>query len=220
MTWVPGKSHVIADASSCAPLFAPEEVEDIAIDTAHVCLTKSLSNQLNIIFDAIDSYYMKLRQDVCNGTFHSIYANQLKSVMSQFSVDEDIVYLDGARIVLPKNAVKAVLPFVYIADIGMNKTCELCRSLYFWPGMFKVIKQMITQRKLFNVYKPFQPKNPRSTLPPSSYLGPSMSHVGLDLFDFCGKQHLIFVDHWSEYPMFSTVFYHYICSDWYLENLV
>ena len=32
-----------------------------------------------------------------------------------------------------------------------------------------------------------------------------MSHVGLDLFDFGGKQHLICVDHWSGYPMFSAL---------------
>ena len=134
-----------------------------------------------------------------------MYANQLKSVMSQLSVDEDLVYLDGARTVPPKNAVKVVLPLVHTAHIGMNKTYELCRSLHFWPGMYNDIKQMITQCKPCTVYKPSEPKNPRSTLPPSSYLGPPMSPVGLDLFDFGGKQHLTCVYHWSGYPMFSTL---------------
>ena len=160
VTWVPGKSHLIADALSRAPLFAPEEVKDIAINTAPVCLTKSSSNVLNIIFDAIDSDYIKLRQDVCDETFGSTYANQLKSIMSQLSVDEDLVYLDAARIVLPKNAVKVVLPSVHTAHIGMNKTYELCGSLYFWPGMYNDIKQMIVQCKPCNIYKPSQPKNP------------------------------------------------------------
>ena len=204
MTWVRGKSHLIAGSLFRAPLFAPEKVKDIAIDTARVCLTKSSSNQLNIIFDAIDSDYVKLRQDVRDGTFISTYANQLKSVMSQLSVDEDLVYLDAARIVLPKNGVKAVLPLVHTAHIGCPY--ELCRSLYFWLGMYNDIKQMIAQCKPCNIYKLSQPKNPRSTLSPSSYLGPPMSHVGLDLFDFGGKRHLICINPWSGYPMFSTLF--------------
>ena len=33
-----------------------------------------------------------------------------------------------------------------------------------------------------------------------------MSHVGLDLFDVGGKQHLICVDHMSGFPMFSVLF--------------
>ena len=72
----PGKSHLISDALSRAPVFAQEEVEDIAIDTAHVCWAKTAHNQLDIVFDAIDSDYVKLRQDIREGTFHSTYANQ------------------------------------------------------------------------------------------------------------------------------------------------
>lgn len=85
-----------------------------------MCLAKSLSNQIDIIFDAIDSDYVKLRQDVCDGTFVSVYPNRLKSVMPQLSVYKDLVYLDGARIVLPKNAVKVVLPLVHILHIGIS----------------------------------------------------------------------------------------------------
>ena len=160
---------------------------------------------MNIIFDAIDSDYVKLRHDIHDGTFTSVYANQLKSVMSQLSVDKDLVYLDAARIILPKGAVKKNLPLVHTSHIGMTKTYELCRSLYFWPGMFNDIRQMICQCTPCSVNRSSQPKNPRSTQPPSSQLGPPISHVGLDLFDFGGKQHLICVDHWSGYPMFSAL---------------
>ena len=74
VTWVPGKSHLIADTLSRAPLFAPEEVDDIVIDTASVCLTQSSSGQLDIIFESIDKDYIKLRTDVRNGSFESVYA--------------------------------------------------------------------------------------------------------------------------------------------------
>ena len=36
--WVPGKNHQIADALSPAPFFAPEEENNITIDTAQTCL--------------------------------------------------------------------------------------------------------------------------------------------------------------------------------------
>ena len=93
--------------------------------------------------------HIKVSGGGLNGFFVCInpnmVCNQLNYVVSQLSVDEDLVYLNGARIVLPKNAVRAVLLLVHTAHIGMNKTYELCRSLYFWPGMYDDIKQMIAQ---------------------------------------------------------------------------
>ena len=41
VTWVPGKSIHIADALSWAPLFSPEETEDIHIDSSRVCMTQT-----------------------------------------------------------------------------------------------------------------------------------------------------------------------------------
>ena len=35
--WVPGKTHLVANTMSCAPLFAPEELPDLEIDTAISC---------------------------------------------------------------------------------------------------------------------------------------------------------------------------------------
>ena len=111
VTWVPGRSHLITDALSRAPFFAPDEIEDIATDTARVCLAKTSSGQLDMVFDAIDAEYVNLRKrNVKCGTFESVYAKQLKSVMSQLSVDEDVVYLDGFHIVLPVQASKKTLP--------------------------------------------------------------------------------------------------------------
>ena len=115
-----------------------------------------------MIFDAIDADYIKLRADVKNGSFDSVYARQLKSVMPQLSVDGDLVYLDGSRIVLPLQATKKTLPLMHVAHIGMNKTYDLCRSMYFWPGMLNVIKQMVSQCRPCNVHRPSQPKNPQS----------------------------------------------------------
>lgn len=47
------------------------------------------------------------------------------------------------------------------------------------------------------------PKNPRSTAPLSSYMGPPMAHVVTDHFDFGGG--LVCLDQWSGYPLFHKL---------------
>ena len=72
--------------------------------------TPGMECELNSILDAIDSDYAKLRHDVLNGTELSPYSKQKKSVLSQLSVDNELVYIDAKRIVLPLKAVKEGTP--------------------------------------------------------------------------------------------------------------
>ena len=52
---------------------------------------------------------------------------------------------------------------------------------------------------------PSQRENPSVTAPPSASFGPAVAQVGLDLFDFAGKKHLICVDKWSGFPVFKRL---------------
>ena len=139
--WVPGKTRHIADALSRAPLFSPEETEDMRVDTARACLaaTPGMASELDVILNAVDADYIKLRHDVINSTASSLYAKQLKSVFSNLSVDDNLVYIDTKRIVLRIAAVKNILSLAHSTHSGIFKTYELCRSMYFWPGMFNDI---------------------------------------------------------------------------------
>ena len=73
--WVPGKTHYIADALSCAPLFAPEELPDLEIDTAVSCLANTSHPSLNIVYAAVDEDYNQLIRDVQNNTCLSSYSS-------------------------------------------------------------------------------------------------------------------------------------------------
>ena len=53
--------------------------------------------------------------------------------------------------------------------------------------------------------RPSQKHNPRTTEPPSAAFGASMAHVGLDLFDFAGKKHIICADRWSGFPLYKRL---------------
>ena len=197
MTWVPGKSHHIADALSRAPLFSPEETEDMYIDSARAYMTQvpAMEQELNLVLDSIDSDYVKFRHIVLNGTVFSPYSHQLKYVFGQLSIDNELVYLDAKRIVLPLKAVKEVLKMAHLPHAGITKTYELLCSLYFWSGMYNDVKQLISACGPCTRNATSLPKNLRSP----------MACVGVDLFDFGGKSHLVCVDRWSGYPLFSQL---------------
>ena len=50
-----------------------------------------------------------------------------------------------------------------------------------------------------------QQHNPRTTALPSAAFGGPMAHVGLHIFDFAGKKHLICVDRWSGFPLYKRL---------------
>ena len=140
--------------------------------------------ELNSILDAIDSDYIKFRYNVMNGTESCLYSRQMKSVFCQLSVDDELVYLDAKRIVLPLKAVKEVMRLAHLPHAGITKTYELWRSLYFWPGMFIDVKQLISSCGSCAKIAVSLPKNRRSTALPSAHFEPPMACVGVDLFDF------------------------------------
>ena len=204
-SWFPGKTNLIADALSRAPVFAAEEAADIHLDTAVSCLLSTKDKSLSLIYDCVDEDYRNLVSDVLNGTSKSIYSRSLKSSAGDLSVDHDLVLLDSKRIVIPQPAIKAILHCLHFSHNGFFKTYEYARQMYYWPGMSNDIRQLISACIQCSKLLPSQPQNPMSTAPPSSYLGPLMQQVGLDLFDLGGKSYLICVDQWSGFPVYARL---------------
>ena len=205
VSWVPGKTHLIADALSGAPLFSPQEQSDLEVDTAITYLVATSHPSMDVIYCAIDENYLDLFNDVLNGTSISSYSRSLKSDMASLSVSDGLILLDSRHIVLPLSAVKPVLKLLHASHSDINKTIVLVCGLYYWPGMINDVKQPISSCCECTKLLQSQPANPMITAPPSHHFGYPMQHVGLDLFSFGGKSFLICVDHWSGYPLYQAL---------------
>ena len=166
--------------------------------------TPGMERELNSILDVVDSDYIKFRHDVLNSTESSFHSKQMKLVFSQLSVDDELVYIDAKRIALPLKAVNEILRVAHLPHAGITKTygmscCFCCTSGRAW----QLISVSACGPSMKNAV--LLPKNPRSTAPPFAHFGPPMACVGVDLFDFGGKSHLVCVDRWSGYPLFSQL---------------
>ena len=81
--WFPGKTHLIADALPCAPLFMPEDHTNLEIDTALSCLTMTQDPSIKVILTHIDDDdYLKCCQDVLDNTASSKLILCLKNLRS------------------------------------------------------------------------------------------------------------------------------------------
>ena len=191
MTYVPGKTHNIADALSRAPIFPGSDDQDIPIDTALAYLVTTNNPALTIIHECIDEDYTQCMKDIQENSDTSHLIKQLKSVKGDICVLNGLLMIDARRIILPIKAIKPILSRLHAGHPGQEKTMALAQQLYYWQNMTNDIKTVVDNCNECQERRPRQPTNPRVTDPPSSAFGAPMAHVGLDLFDFAGKKHLI-----------------------------
>ena len=87
--WVPAKTQLIADALSRAPLFAPEDLPGLEIDTAISCLSQTSQPSIHVIYNTIDDDYRQLIEVVKNDTSVSLYSQALKGNFESLSIMDD-----------------------------------------------------------------------------------------------------------------------------------
>ena len=207
VTWVPDKTHYIADALSRYPVFEPHEME-LPIDDITTCFRVHKLMLLNDITSAVDADYTRLIAFVKgNQCFDKIgdrhIAKLFHDVMNELSVcmvdGTDLVILKGTRIVVPFPAHKFVIRELHNAHSGLTKSVITAQMLYYWPGMHSDIKSYI------HACVPCQQARPSlarskllSPVPPSQSLQP-MHSVSLDLFTAAGQDWLAMVDRFSGY---------------------
>ena len=202
VSYVSGKTHLIADALSRAPVFSPPENEMISVNSI-ASRKKALDPALQSYFDAAsdDEAYRSIVLALLGGKSPSVLppghpARQYRSLWDDLSVMNDtLLVLDDSRIVVPKACRPATLAHLHAAHAGITRTRQLAKDLYYWPGMNAEIANMVQDCDSCQRLRPSLHENaqahPKATAP--------MHCVGLDLFQLSGKDYLVMVDRFSYY---------------------
>ena len=202
MSYAEGKTHLIADAMSRAPVFDPPDDEEPMVNTVltdHIASDPALQSLYNIA--SADSDY-QLVVDALNAGLRQANmppkhpARVFRSVWDDLSVLDDVLLvLDDSRLVNPKEARPAILEKLHAAHSGITKTRQLARSLYYWPGMNVAISNLIENCDLCQTLRPSlhdkDLQHPKAEAP--------MHSISLDLFSWAGKDYLVMVDRYSYY---------------------
>ena len=143
ITFVPGKTHYIADALSRAPIFPDSEELDIQVDTALAHLTITQDPALKIDCESIDNDHTQCKEEILKDTANSNLSQQLKSSKGDISIRDGLIMLGAKRIVLPKPAIKPIMSRIHIGHTRQEKILALAQQLYFWHRMANDIKTII-----------------------------------------------------------------------------
>ena len=143
--------------------------------------------------------YINLRDAVLNSDENipdSPVVQSYKRVWDRLSVSSEnnnLVLLDGSRIIVPQNAIKNIVKLLHQGHPGITKAQKLAAQLYYWPGMNNDIAQIVNNCESCQQLRPAQPNMTSSTNLPSSHAAFPMQAVGTDLFSFQGNDYLVLV---------------------------
>jgi hypothetical protein len=220
--WKAGKTHLIADALSRAPVFKVDaEAGSDAGQWEEVCrravtiIARDKGGILcNDLLDeaARDREYMQMVHEVrriesFDKLSPSSPARQLKHVWGRISFQGNpdgaaLMMVDGLRVVIPEAARKKVVMALHKGHCGMEKTKQQARQLFWWPGMMNEVEIACANCPACIRHKPSLVREPMT--PPPTAFAP-MSHVGADLFDYKGQPWLVMVDRFSGWPFVAKM---------------
>ena len=200
--WTPGKTHLIADALSRAPVFLPKEAEAV-ICNATLAHTVAEDPALQPIYDAIenDKDYKSIISAILNGiTAKNLPPNhpgkRFSNIWNDLSVfDNTLIVWDDSRIIIPQTSRKSILNKLHESHSGISKTKLLAKQLYFWPGINKDIEKLIGNCEACTINRAAQNETIQQFAPA---IRPLQS-VSVDLFEYASKNYLVMCDRFSSY---------------------
>jgi len=196
--WQEGKSHLIADALSRAPVFPgePEEEEQVQANVV-MCRRVSEDPALQAIFDAAEECdeYKNAIQAFNEGQPPPHWIGKLWTEISLFQ--DTLLVRDDNRIVVPRPVRPEITRRLHAPHTGLNKTLANAKQLYWWPGMRNEITQYVQSCEVCQCMQASQQKEPMAEEDVGRW---PMDQVGIDLFKVGRDDYIVMIDRFSGYP--------------------
>ena len=188
LSWVKGKTHMMADALSRSPLPSCN-----ATAVEWVPFVKAVDNEYRELVHA-------LKSDVSDVPPGNTDAQRLKRQWASLTVKNvdgvDMIFR-GEQLLVPQSHRQEVLRQLHLGHPGRDKMMQSARRSYFWPGMKNSIGQMVLECEPCQRRLPSRQKERLLTTPDATH---PMELVGMDLCTFAGKTYLIMIDWYSGFP--------------------
>lgn len=200
--YVPGKSIHFADMLSRSSLkessFDPEMLDMIHYVSKHLPMSDERKNELRIesnkdeVLSKISEYYYNgwPKEKIVPPTVKPFY-----KLKDSIYVEAGIVFVDD-KIILPKNIRPKITKILHKGHIGVSKTINRARKLFYWPNMSNEISTYIKQCRICEKHMPSNRKEP---LLPHSTPRLRFNKIGSDILEFGGNAFLIVIDYFSHW---------------------
>lgn len=200
LIYTPGKHLVLADALSRAPEMCQvssteEEIENhvnMIVESLPVSdvKAKQISEELDKdkeLQTVIENIHSGWPKGSCPKYYH---------IRSELSVANGLLLRDN-RIVIPHSLRPEILRRLHEGHLGIEKCKRRARSTVYWPGINKDIEIMVGKCETCNKYQSKQAREPMMIpdLPTAPW-----EKVGTDLFHCNGKDYLLVIDYYSNFP--------------------
>jgi len=113
------------------------------------------------------------------------------------TVDADGVLLHNDRIIVPLSMRESMLQLVHERHLGIEKTKSFARQALWWPGMSRMIADVVGACATCSAHRRQQPSETLMPHPVPSY---PFEKVGADIFTLAKHDYLLVVDYFSKFP--------------------
>lgn len=206
----PGKEILIADCLSRAPLESDEDYAAGMAKSVHMVRERVCMSEKNKM-----DYQTTLRDDDCllrvmefvgqNSWpgYHKLHIEdqEMFKVKDELHVEEGMLFKDH-KLVIPKRLRNSVLNWVHGSHLGIDKTVAKGTSMYFWPGMTGDLEKIV--RNCY-VCEKFQRHQQKETIHLEEEPLFPFYRVGIDIFEYMGKDYLSIYDAYSGYLIVEKV---------------